>query len=59
MLQNESKRLYNWGHVKTAINIKRPIRVSLILGSFETKRFKNKTVPWIKLTNTKLYILCI
>jgi len=33
MLQNESKRLYDWGHVKTAINIKRPISVIVILGS--------------------------
>jgi len=26
MLQIQSKRRYDWGHVKTAINITRPIR---------------------------------
>jgi hypothetical protein len=33
MLQIQSKNLYDLGHVKTAINVKRPVRVSVILGS--------------------------
>ena len=33
LLQIHSKRMYDWGHVKTAMNNKRPIRVSVILGS--------------------------
>jgi len=49
MLQIQSKRLYDWGHVKTAINIKRPIMVSVILGSWETERFRTQTVRWCRL----------
>jgi len=57
MLQIESEPLYHWGHVQTAINIKRPIRVNVILGSWETEKFKHKTVPRSKMTDARLYFM--
>jgi hypothetical protein len=35
--------VYDWGHIKTAVDIKRPIRLSVIFGSWETERFRTQT----------------
>jgi hypothetical protein len=34
--------VYDWGHVKTAINIRIPLRSGGILGICETRRFRTK-----------------
>ena len=51
--------LYDWDHVKATINIKRPIRVRVILGSLETKRFRTQTCAMEQIDGFKISIFML